>query len=274
MKNWNLYGDAQSFQKANSFPRKEKPSCIHSEHLCTHISTPFVPYQHFSHKPPPKPDIPHRAQRITAFIFQSRVRFSALHSGDTVILIKYLTSTCLSLLPLWSTLLVLFPAQVPWEEKNKSNMGPSWSFFLTSHTLYTSISRCWDMGCSSCFLSHFKVYWLFRRWKLHSRLLELKAVCLSFDQNQIFFYQVECMVRWGLWAFPTAAHIPSSVLTLALCNRKIKQLPDSIFPAEENTTVLQVSLKPKEGLKWDSSALIFVSRSIKAELVTPGFLLM
>lgn len=63
-------------------------------------------------------------------------------------------------------------------------------FFLASSPFYTNISRCWDTGYSSCFLSHFKVYWLCRRIKLHSRPLELKAICLPFDQALIFFCQI------------------------------------------------------------------------------------
>lgn len=45
-----------------------------------------------------------------------------------------------------------------------------------------------------------------------------------------------------------------------------------ILPAKESTTVLQPCLKPNEGLKWDLSALIFLSKSVKPELATPSFL--
>lgn len=132
---------------------------------------------------------------------------------------KYLTYTQnLPLLPLWSIVLVLFISQLPSEEKNRGDTGSSGNLFLTFHTLYANVSRCWDTGRSSCFLSHFKVYWLFRRWKLNSRLLQLKVICLPFDQNQILFCQTKCTVRQSLWVgFPAAAHIPSLVCVLWPC---------------------------------------------------------
>lgn len=91
--------------------------------------------------------------------------------------------------PSFSMLFCTIYVWSPLREKKKGDTGPSGNFFLTSSPFYANISRCWDTGRSSCFLSHFKVYWLCRRWKLRSRLLELKAICLPFDQTWILFCQ-------------------------------------------------------------------------------------
>ena len=115
-------------------------------------------------------------------------------------------------------------------KKIKGDIGPSGNFFLTSSPFYANISRCWDTGCSSSFLSHFKVYWLCRRWKLHSRLLELKAICLPFDQTQILFCQIKCIIRQILWAgFHAAAHTPYFAPLLALCNMQAGHFPSEVF---------------------------------------------
>lgn len=171
--------------------RKRFPATQHTS-LCSHMHSPFAVR---AHCPQAAAEAWYFSQTAEHYCSHPSVQREFQHCNLVIRLPQ------LNLWPLWNVSLsspslpcyfVLFMSQGPWEEKKnpKGDTGPSGNFFLISSPFYTNISRCWDMGCSSCFFSHFKVYWLCRRWKLHSRLSELKAVCLPFDQTQILFCQI------------------------------------------------------------------------------------
>lgn len=121
------------------FPaRKSFPATQHTS-LTSHINCPF----------------PVRARctqtAAEAWCSSQTAEHCCSRPSDQVITlasIKSLASVkCLPLLP-------LFP--MPFCAVSlKRDTGPSGNFLLT---FYTNISRWWNMGCSSSFLRHFKVY--------------------------------------------------------------------------------------------------------------------